>query len=76
MTLFVLFLELMEELTTCDTTRLHATVDTLGVDFLAASAVEIQKLEEWSEEPDVVEGDNGKGVSPLSGNTDTIEESS
>ena len=43
--------------------------------FLQASAVDVDHLEAWREEPDVVEGDERKLTPPLSGYTDTTEDS-
>lgn len=50
-----LFLKMMEELTTGNAARLETTVDTLCPDLLETAAVKIHELEEWSEEPDMVE---------------------
>jgi hypothetical protein len=50
-----LFLKIVEELTACHTARLDATANTLDVELLGTSAVDIQHLEDGCEAPDVVE---------------------
>ena len=52
---------------------IYATVATHGVDFSADGAVDLKGLQEWCNNPDVVEGDDGKFTSPFHGNTDSVK---
>ena len=68
------FLERGEKQTAGFTDRIHAAVDAQSVNLLAASAVDLQDLEERSDVPDVVEGDLCELHSPLHGDADAAEE--
>ena len=71
----VSFLAHHEDQTAGFTDRIHAAVDAQSVNLLAASAVDLQDLEERSDVPDVVEGDLCELHSPLHGDADAAEES-
>jgi len=49
-------------------------MDAHSVDLLETSAVELEALEAWGDEPDMNEGDVGELTSPLSGDTDSTAE--
>lgn len=66
----------MEKLTARHAAWFDTAVDALCVKLLAAPAVEVEKLEEGSEEPDVVKGCVGEYVTPFSSDTDSVKESS
>jgi len=53
---------------------IQAAVDAHAVHLLAASAVDLQHLEEGRDVPDVDEGNVGKLLTPFYGDADTIEE--
>jgi len=55
--------------------RIQAAVDAHAVHLLAASAVDLQHLEERRDVPNVDEGDVGKLLTPFHGDADTIEQS-
>ena len=65
----------MEEQTAGFTDRVQAAVDAHSVQLLAASAVDLQDLEERSDVPDVHEGDVTELHAPLHGDADAVEES-
>ena len=49
-------------------------MDAHSVQFLATSAVDLEALEAWADEPDVCEGDVGELTAPLSGDADAAAE--
>mgnify|MGYP005953529027 CR=1 FL=1 len=48
------------------TARYHATIDAVGVDSLAKTAVDFENLQTRSNKPDVVEGNDGELAAPFS----------
>lgn len=63
----------MEKSTTSNTAWLDAAVNTLGVKLLGAATVDIQHLETWCEEPNVIERYISKFTSPFGCNADSVE---
>lgn len=65
----------MEKSTTSNAAWLDAAVNALGVELLGAATVDIQHLEAWCEEPDVIERNIGKFATPFGCYADSVEES-
>jgi len=62
-----------EQSSTRFTNGLETTATTHGVDFSADGAVDLKSLQEWCNNPDVVESDYCKLTSPFHGNTDSVK---
>ncbi|KAH3892460.1 hypothetical protein DPMN_016578 [Dreissena polymorpha] len=65
----ILFLKVVEHSSTCNTTRLDAAVDALGVDVLAKTAVDLEQLQTGCEVPDMHERGICELTAPLAGDT-------